>query len=91
MYIEPLLYSQSKAAHSTIVYLLYTIYTIYILYILYTILYTISAALCGNMVANGYKQKLNTYICCLIIFLYFQVSAMRISTNVMMELAAILR
>ena len=71
MYIEPLLYSQSKAAHSTIVYLLYTIYTIYILYILYTILYTISAALCGNMVANGYKQKLNTYICCLIIFFIF--------------------
>ena len=75
MYIEQLLYSQSKAAHSTIV------------------IVVSSAALCGKMVANGYKQKLNTYIhvCCLIIFLYFQVSAMRISTNVMMELAAILR
>ena len=73
MYIEQLLYSQSKAAHSTIVIVLS------------------SAAMCGKMVANGYKQKLNTYICCLIIFLYFQVSAMRISTNVMMELAAILR
>ena len=73
MYIEQLLYSQSKAAHSTIV------------------LVASSAALYGKMVANGYKQKLNTYICCLIIFLYFQVSAMRISTNVMMELAAILR
>ena len=73
MYIEQLLYSQSKAAHSTIV------------------IVASSAALCGKMVANGYKQKLNTYICCLIIFLYFQVSAMRISTNVMMELVAILR
>ena len=30
-----------------------------------------SAAMCGKMVANGYKQKLNTCICCLIIFCTF--------------------